>query len=67
MEDLADEEINSLTAERDDSIEDKIAFQLEYEGNKEKLKFVKEQLSKTQEEHRKLKEHRDETTDQLVI
>ena len=67
LKDLADEEINSLTSERDDSIEDKIAFQLEYEGNKEKLESVKAQLFMIEEEYKELKEHRDKITDQLVI
>ena len=67
LKDLTDEEINSLTAERDDSNEEKLAFQLEYEGNKEKLSWVREQLSKIQDEYKQLAEHRDEITDQLVI
>ena len=66
LKDLADEEISSLTAERDDSIEQKLEFEQEYEDNKEKLKFVKEQLVKIQEDYRILKEHREEITDQLV-
>ena len=37
LRDLAEEEISSLTSERDDSNEDRIAFELEYTNNKEKL------------------------------
>ena len=67
LKDLTDEEIDSLTAEPDDSNEDKLTYQQEYEGNKEELKSVKEELSKIQEAYRQLAEHRDEITDQLVI
>ena len=67
LKELADEEISSLTSERDDSNEDIIAFELEYSSNKEKLRCVEEQLSKIHAEYRKLKEHHDEKSDQLVI
>ena len=52
LKELADEEIKSLTAEGDDSIERNLAFQLEYDGNKEQLKLVQEQISKVREEYR---------------
>ena len=50
LKDLADEEVSSLTSERDDSNADKIAFELEYSSNREKLRCVEEQLSNIHEE-----------------
>ena len=67
LKDLADDEINSLIAERDDSNEEKLAYELEYEDNKEKLRTVKEQLSNIENEYLQLAKHRDESTDLLVI
>ena len=67
LKDLADEEINSLIAERDDFNAGKLAFELEYEDNKAKLRNVQEQLSDIQNEYKLLAEHRDKITDQLVI
>ena len=67
MKDLSDEEINSLTSERDDSIEGKIAFELEYVSNKEELRTVEEELCKIHAEYKQLKERTDERTAQLVV
>ena len=67
LKDLADEEINSLTSERDDSIEEKLAFDREYKENEEALKNVINELSNIEKEHRELTEQKDEITDRLII
>ena len=67
LKDLTEEEINSLVAERDDSNEEKLAFQLQHENDKKKLRAVEEKLNTINEEHRRLKEYSDKRSDQLVI
>ena len=67
LKDLTEEEINSLVAERDDSNEEKLAFQLQHENDKKKLRAVEEKLNTINEEHRRLKEYSDKRSNQLVI
>ena len=49
--------------ERDESNREKLAFELEYEDTKERLRSVKEQLSKIKNDYKQLAEHRDEVTE----
>ena len=67
LKDLTEEEINSLVTERDNSNEEKIAFQLQHENDKKKLRAVEEKLTTINEEHRRLKEYSDKRSNQLVI
>ena len=67
LKDLTEEEINSLVTERDESKEEKLAFQLQHENDKKKLRAVEEKLNTINEEHRRLKEYSDKRSNQLVI